>query len=117
MQTHSLKRFLAAPVAALAVGATLLLTPPSAFADQRDFTLVNRSGHTVRSVYVSAANRSSWEEDVLGSDVLPSGNRLNIRFSGGSGNCIYDLRIVTMSGSEATRYGLNLCTTSTVTYE
>jgi hypothetical protein len=116
MQTHGLKRFLVAPVAALAVGATLLLTPHSAFADQRDFTLVNRSSQTIRNVYVSASDHRSWEEDVLGSDVLLSGRRLNIRFSGGGG-CIYDLRIVTMSGSEATRYGMNLCTTTTVTYE
>ena len=116
MQTHGLKRSLVAPVAALAVGATLLLTPHSAFADQRDFTLVNQSGNTVRSVYVSASNHRSWEEDVLGSDVLPSGRRVNIRFSGGGG-CIYDIKIVTMSGSEATRYGMNLCTTTTVTYE
>src|SRR5260370_521131 len=81
MQTHGLKRFLVAPVAALAVGATLLLTPHSAFADQRDFTLVNQSGHTVRSVYVSASNRRSWEEDVLGSDVLPPRRRLHLPFS------------------------------------
>jgi hypothetical protein len=120
MQFHGLKRFLAVPVAALAIGATLLLTPHSAFADNRDFTLVNRSGQTIRSVYVSASNHNSWEEDVLGSDVLRNGHRLNIHFSSwdsDSGRCMYDIRVITMDGSEGTKWGVNLCHTSTVVYD
>jgi hypothetical protein len=47
MQTPGLRRFLVAPLAALAVGITLLLTPHSAAADQRDFTLRNASSSTI----------------------------------------------------------------------
>ena len=120
MQFHGLKRFLAVPVAALAIGITLLLTPHSAFADNRDFTLVNRSGQTIRSVYVSASNHSSWEEDVLGSDVLRNGHRVRIHFSSwdsDAGRCMYDIRVITMDGSEGTKWGVNLCHTSTVVYD
>ncbi len=55
------------------MGVSLLLTPHSAFADQRDFTLVNATGFTITHVYVSASDRSTWQEDLLGRDVLPAG--------------------------------------------
>jgi hypothetical protein len=120
MQTQGFKRFLAVPIAALAIGAALLATPHSAFADQRDFTLVNRSGQTIRSVYVSAASHNSWEEDVLGRDVLRNGHRVRIHFSSwdrDSGLCHYDIRVITRDGSEGTKWGVNLCHTSTVVYD
>jgi len=117
MQIHVLKRFLAVPIAALAIGTTLLLNPHSAFADNRDFTLVNHSGQTVRNAYVSASNHSTWEEDVLGSHTLHNGHAWHIHFSswdGDAGQCHYDIRLVTVDGSEWTKWGVNLCHTSRV---
>jgi hypothetical protein len=48
----------------------------SSVAGDQDFTLVNRTGVTLWKVYVSAANTNNWEEDVLGGDILLSGQRL-----------------------------------------
>ncbi len=105
--------------AALALGGAVLLSPHSAFADQRDLTLVNRTGQTITHVYVSASDRGSWEEDVLGRNVLPAGRSTNIRFSSYDADawkCFYDIRVRGASGAEGTMYQVNLCSTSTVPF-
>jgi hypothetical protein len=110
------RRFVAAPLAVLAVGA-MLLAPHSASADQRDFTLINQSGRTITNAYVSPSSSDRWGHDVLGSDVLPAGRATGIEFTGGpSAQCYYDIRVVTRGGAEGTLYEVNLCTTSTVTF-
>jgi len=48
----------------------------------QDFTLVNHTGVAVFSLYISESTNDDWEEDVLGEDVLPDGDRVNVKFSG-----------------------------------
>jgi hypothetical protein len=111
-----LRRFVAAPLAALAVGAMLLL-PHSASADQRDFTLVNQTGRTITNAYVSRSSSNQWGRDVLGRDVLLAGHSTGIEFTGGpSAQCYYDIRVVTRGGAEGVLYEVNLCATNTVTF-
>ncbi|HEY7067822.1 MAG TPA: hypothetical protein VII06_40580 [Chloroflexota bacterium] len=111
-----LRKVVAAPLAALAMGA-MLLAPHSAFADQRDFTLVNQTGRTITNAYVSSSANSNWGRDVLGRDVLLPGHSTGIEFTGGlSAQCLYDIRVVTRGGAEGTLYEVNLCATSTVTF-
>jgi hypothetical protein len=96
----------------------LLAQTQSAYADERDFELVNQTGTTITYLYVSASNRRSWEEDLLGSDVLPNGRTVRIHFSPtdrDAGTCMYDIRGVGANGQQWTAYGINLCTTSRVT--
>jgi hypothetical protein len=108
--------------AILAIVVALLVlggSPQRALADPRDFTLVNGSQITLREVYVSASDVQSWREDVLGDDVLAPGQRLNITFSSTDGEadkCLYDIRVVGVDGAEGTMTGVNLCTTTTVTF-
>src|SRR3954462_10415207 len=110
------RQIVAAPLAMLAVGA-MLLAPHSASADQRDFTLVNQTGRTITNAYVSSSNNDNWGRDVLGRDILPSGNSTGILFSGGArGQCFYDIRVVTRGGNEGEMYEVNLCSTTTVTF-
>ena len=47
-----------------------------AFAGAQDFTLVNNTGYPIYKVNVSAASTNSWEEDILGSDILPNGSSI-----------------------------------------
>jgi hypothetical protein len=110
------RRWLAAPLAVLALGA-MLLAPHGASADQRDFTLINHSGRTITNAYVSSSASNHWGHDVLGRDVLLAGESTGIRFTGGpSAQCYYDIRVVTRGGAEGVLYEVNLCTTSTVTF-
>lgn len=111
-----------APVMALAIGVGLMASPHSALADQvdpRNFTFVNDSGYTVTNLYVSASYRTIWEEDLLGSSVLPAGRSINVRFAPSdrdSGNCRYDVKVVRSGGAASVLSSVNLCTTSRVTY-
>ncbi|MBX5490632.1 MAG: hypothetical protein IRZ14_05700 [Chloroflexi bacterium] len=44
---------------------------------------------------------------------------MNIRFApsdADAGQCFYDIRVVGRDGSEGTMFGVNLCTTETVTF-
>src|SRR3954467_10455966 len=110
------RQLVAAPLAMLAVGA-MLLAPLSASADQRDFTLVNNTGRTITNAYVSSSNNGNWGRDVLGRDVLPSGRSTGIEFAGGArGQGYYDIRVITRGGAEGALYEVNLCSTSTVTF-
>ena len=59
--------FLGAAITAVALPCLVLL----AFAQgKQNFTLVNQTGYDISEVYVSPANSSDWEEDVLGEDIL-----------------------------------------------
>ena len=111
------RRFLFAALALLAVMAMSALHAAPTFADQRDFTLVNAGARTIYEVYVSSSDTTSWEEDVLGSDVLPAGSSVVIRFQRYEpGRCFYDVRVVADNGPEGVLYRINLCTTDTVTF-
>jgi hypothetical protein len=97
---------------AAACAASLVASP--AFADQRDFRLVNRTGYVVDQVYVSPAKADDWEEDVLGRDQLADDEFVDISFSGKANTCIYDMKLVYSDGEEATWTKLNLCEVSKI---
>jgi hypothetical protein len=118
MQNYGLKRYLVAPMAALAVGSLLLLTSPNASADQRDFTLRNTSSDTIMRFYVSPSTSDQWGDDQLGEEMVPPGSSYTLHFAEGDagGTCQFDLQIVTSDGASTVESNVNLCTTSTVTY-
>ena len=78
----------------LAAAATAVLLATPAYADQRDFRLVNRTGYVVDQVYVSPTKTDDWEEDVLGRDQLADDDYVDISFSGKTNTCMYDLKLV-----------------------
>jgi hypothetical protein len=99
----------------IALGSTLLLsaiclTPKTALAQRQDFVFYNNSDRTVRELYVSPWYSDSWEEDVLGSDVLFSGRRTRIRFYNSNGDtCFFDIKIVFRGGRSMQKTRFNLC--------
>jgi hypothetical protein len=107
-----------ASLAALALSAAVLGAPQGASADQRDFRVVNQSGSIITRLYVSPASSDSWGPDQLGADVIHPGGSFSLYFATGqAGNsCIFDLRIVTASGSASEQRNVNLCRTYTITY-
>ena len=113
-----MRRFILAPLAALAIGTTLLLSPGSASADQRDFTLYNNSRTTIARVYVSPSSSDRWGSDWLGSDVLHPGASVRLSFYSfvNPGACRYDVRLVRSDGSDVIRSDVNLCTTTSLTF-
>ncbi|RUR37873.1 hypothetical protein [Vreelandella populi] len=55
--------------------------------------ITNRTGYTLYYMYVSPANSKSWEEDVLGEDVLVNGDTQRVTLTGYT-NPYFDIRLV-----------------------
>ena len=85
-----------------------------AFAGAQDFVLVNNTGYPIYKVNVSAASTNNWEEDILGSDILPNGSSVRVNF--GAGNTQYwDIQAIFEDGSAIAWYNIDLLSTYQVT--
>ena len=94
-----------------------MLLAQSAFADPRDFTLRNRSAVDIAYVYVSPSASDDWGDDIMGTDILPSGESLDVSFDRFEGaRCAYDIKVVGTSGEVGYLYKVDLCSVSTVTF-
>jgi len=97
--------------------AVIGVSSTAAFADPRDFELINNTGTDIHEVYVSPSNNTDWGRDILGRDILPDGESVTITFARFSqGDCLYDIKVVTDEGNEGTLGQVNLCETNTVTF-
>ena len=103
----------AAVAAALVAG---LAGPAAADNLNRWVTIVNRTGYTMVEFYGSHTDADSWQEDILGLDVLPSGRSMNVNFDDGTGYCIFDLKAVFEDGDVLEEFGVNICRIGTFTY-
>ena len=75
----------------------------------RNVLIINQSGATVFRFFGSNSTRSSWEEDILGANVLPNGSSVNINFADGSSVCSFDFRIELTTGRVIEDYNVNVC--------
>jgi hypothetical protein len=96
------------------VVAASLATP--ALALDRRVTIVNNTGFTMTNFYGSNKGTNSWEEDILGQDVLPSGSQVTINFYDNSGYCKFDFKAVFEDGDVLVREDVNVCEIGTFTY-
>jgi hypothetical protein len=72
-----------------------------------DFRLNNRTGSTISEVYVSSSRLDSWGRDLLGNNVLPSGQSLNVVLP--AGQCRNDIRVVYQTGAAQEQRNINTC--------
>jgi len=101
-----MKTFLAAAL----IAATL----QPAFAYDRAFGLVNCTGDDIERVYVRPAGESDWGRDLLGDDVLYTGDASWLEPDVSYGYCKYDFKIVYASGTVGRFRNVNLCDASEV---
>ena len=80
----------------------------------RHVTIVNNTGATITRFYGSNAGTSSWQEDILGADVLAPGAQVSINFDDGTGYCTFDFKAVFADGSSTVQTGVDVCTNSVV---
>ena len=71
----------------------LVLGSGSAFAGDADFTLLNRTGYTLREIYLSPSHKSAWGKDRMGDNVLENNKSRLFKFSDKS-SCTQDLKVV-----------------------
>jgi len=81
----------------------------------QDFTLVNNMGFTIYGLYVSPVTSDSWEEDILGADVLGNGKSTTIRFSTSETSRYWDLMVTDAYNNEYSFYELDLFSISRIT--
>jgi hypothetical protein len=104
-------------------------TPPAASptatqataADQtagaQDFTLVNATGVEIDKVFISPHSSNDWEEDILGQDTLPNGEKVDIKFHRAEKAPLWDLRIEDKQGHSIEWENLNLLEISKLTLD
>ena len=87
----------------------------AAFACDADFTLLNRTGYSLREVYLSASHKNSWGNDRMGDKYLDNGQSRLFRFSDKS-SCKQDLKVVfDDDGSEVVWDEFDLCEINKIT--
>jgi len=104
---------------AVVLGAAMV--PASAEASCQDGTsrkirMVNNTSYTIRRMYGSNQGTTSWQEDVLGENVLSPGQSVIVNWDDDTCSCMYDFRVVYSDGDQSVKNGVNVCAVSTFTF-
>ncbi len=93
----------------LALFAVLFLFSTSASAFDGYIDVTNNTGYDIYYLYVSPAKSSSWEEDVLGDDILADGEtvRVTVRKQKSS---VFDIKAEDEDGDTYTIWELDIAT-------
>ena len=87
----------------------VMLTAFSAFANDADFVLKNKTGYQIDEVYVAPSSSKNWGRDIMGSGALGDGEQVKIVFPHGNGACLFDIKVKYEDGSDASWAGVDLC--------
>jgi hypothetical protein len=101
--------------AALSVTLAGLACSVHAQAADRHVRIINETSYSMLHFYASNTIRTSWEEDILGLDVLRPGETVRVNIDDGTGRCMFDLRAEFPGGKFAERCNVNVCTAATWT--
>lgn len=107
-------RLAGALVAAAAL--TTAISAPAAAGPDRRVRIINDTGVTMTQFYASNVDADSWEEDILGSDVLRSGQSVRVNIDDGTGACVFDFKAVFADGDVLVRENINVCRISEYRY-
>ena len=102
----------------LALVATLALisSASSAFADNRDFKLVNKTGYEITAIYIGPNHSDEWGPDIMGKKTLDDGEVVDISFDGSPRGCHWDMKVDWADGSKPSQWlDFNLCTIEKIT--
>lgn len=81
----------------------------NASALDRRVQINNKSSYDIVEFYASNTGTNSWEEDILGKDILPAGHSVMINIDDGTGYCKYDFLAVFDDGDKVTSTDNNVC--------
>ncbi|HKO97493.1 MAG TPA: hypothetical protein VJU86_10895 [Pyrinomonadaceae bacterium] len=86
--------------------------------NKQDFTLHNETGLEITEVYVSPTGVDDWEEDVLGTDTLATGDSVAISFSRRKEE-MWDIKVVFRNGKNSvwTKFNLSQITDITISFK
>ncbi len=92
----------------LAATALLAAAPVIAVAQDLTFAFNNQTDLTVMEIYASPTDVESWEDDILGVDVLGAGETVSVTIADGRDRCTYDMRTV-FSDGQVLDEQVNIC--------
>ena len=69
----------------------------------------NNTAQMIMRVFVSSVTSNNWEEDVLGSNVLPDRETLRINFNRSEDECNWFIKVDLADGSSREQRNVNLC--------
>jgi len=98
----------------LAAAAMTLLFVAPAFAEDRDFDLVNATGYPIKSVLIDEAASDVWTDNEL-SGVMDDGATVHMHFGQGDKGCKWDMKVIFTDDSNAEWHGFDLCSINTIT--
>ncbi|RME16088.1 MAG: hypothetical protein D6801_06135 [Alphaproteobacteria bacterium] len=103
----------------VALAAGLVALASAALADNMDrrVRVVNETGFTLTRFYGSHRNAATWEADLFGEAVLPTGDSVIVNFDDGTGYCVFDLRAEFEDGDVIEKFDVNICEIGTLTYK
>ena len=80
--------------AAAALALVCAASTASAQTGPLDFTLNNYTSETVVQLFISEPSTNDWEEDILGDQVIESGDSTQVIIDDGLEDCEYDIKVV-----------------------
>lgn len=101
-------------ISAIAALLTILATPAAAL--DRWVVIVNDTSFDIVEFYGSNTGANTWEEDILGRDLLRAGEKVRVNFDDGTGYCMFDFRAVFEDGDVLVSEKINICEVGTYTY-
>ncbi len=73
------------------------------------FTLTNDTPYELIALFISDTGSDSWEDDILGVEVIESGDAAEVTIDDGLSDCVYDLRADFSDGESIDLRGVDLC--------
>ena len=89
----------------------------AASAANRKVNIVNQTGMALKHFYASTPEVETWEEDILGREVLNNGETFEADINDGTGACVFDFKAVFADGQSLIRKGVNVCEVASFTYQ
>jgi len=100
----------------LLLGLSMLSAPGSAESTDHVLWVENQTGKAIHGLHISPVESDDWEEDVLGDDLLPHGERVEIHISGyDEDQCLFDLLATNPDGTSWVLPAIDLCRIFAVT--
>lgn len=92
-----------AAVMAFAIGASAQTTEPV------HFTIDNDTDNVLTALHLSEPSSNSWEEDILGVDVVGAGESVDVTIDDNLDGCEYDIRADFDDGTHIDVRGVDFC--------
>lgn len=75
----------------------------------RRVRMINATSYTIQRLYGSNVNVRTWQEDVLGDDVLRPGASVVVNWDDGSCLCEFDVKAVASNGDNHIKQAIDVC--------